>query len=113
MDVMNVVLAVDRDPNMGFATRFLIGVADRATRNWIERPSLMAAPFVAKRIRAGARFETFYIGEAGPDLALRRQPDGQEAVVSVPQADAGFSLEDLPPCGMPAGSSIYRCGKPV
>lgn len=113
METMNVVLAVDCDPRTGFATNFLIGVADRAIRNWLETPSVMAAAFVAQRIRTGARFEIFYIGEAGPDLALQRMPTGYEAAVSAPRADAGFTLDDLPPCGTHAESWIYRGGKPA
>lgn len=108
METIYVVLAVDRDPDTGIATRFLIGVADRATRNWLVSPSVMAADFVAQRIRSGIRFETFYIGEAGPELVLERMVDGSVAVASAPRVDTGFTLDDLPPCG-----PTYRGGKQI
>jgi hypothetical protein len=113
METMNVVLAVDRDPSTGVATHFLVGVADRVTHNWLERPSVMGAAFVAQRIRKGIRFETFHIGEAGPDLVLQRMADGSEVVISAPPGGAGFTFDDLPPCGTSTGSQIYRGGKPA
>ncbi|MCC5617908.1 hypothetical protein LC605_23050 [Nostoc sp. CHAB 5836] len=113
MEAMNVVLAMDLARGSGVATHFLIGVADRATRNWLVSRSVMAASFVAQRIRAGARFEACCIGKRGPDLVLQSLGDGSEAVVMARRAGGGFTLKDMPPCGDSAGSGPFRGGKPV
>ena len=113
METMNVVLAVDRDPGTGAPTRFLVGVADRATRNWLAMPALMAAPFLARRIEAGIRFETFFAGESGPVLTLVQDGESRDLIVGRENPDSGISLDDLPPCGSARQPVIYRGGRPI
>lgn len=111
METMNVVLCVDHDHQTGVATHFLVGLADRATRNWLASPSVMPAVFVAQRILSGVRFETCYLGELGPDLAVQTLADGNLTVVTAPMSGASFGLEDMPPCGARTQSIVYRGGR--
>ncbi|MCX2865387.1 hypothetical protein OOZ63_26530 [Paucibacter sp. PLA-PC-4] len=113
MDTMNVVLAADRDVETGRVTQLLVGVADRKTRNWLSLPQLMPATVVARCIQTGQRFETFYIGEAGPPLAILRTPGGADALVTGDPGGASFGLEDLPPCGSGGQRLTYRLGREV
>lgn len=111
METMNVVLCVDHDHQTGVATHFLVGLADRATRNWLASPSVMPAVFVAQRILSGVRFETCYLGELEPDLAVQTLADGNLTVVTAPMSGASFGLEDMPPCGARTQSIVYRGGR--
>lgn len=108
MDTINVVLAADRDLETGRVTQLLVGVADRKTRNWLSLPQVMSATVVARCIQAGQRFETFFIGEAGPALAVLRTPDGADSLVTGDPGGASFGLEDLPPCGSSGQRHTYR-----
>lgn len=111
MDTMNVVLAADRDGETGRITQLLVGVADRATRNWLSPPEVMSATHVTRCIQAGQRFETFYIGEAGPVLTVARMADGVDEVVAVDGDDGPIRLADLPPCGNGGQRHTYRLGR--
>lgn len=113
MDTMNVVLAADRDVETGRVTQLLVGVADRKTRNWLSLPQVIPASVVTRCIQTGQRFETFYIGEAGPPLAVRRTPGGAYVLVTGELGGASFGLEDLPPCGSSGQRHSYRQGREV
>lgn len=80
-------------PELKAQRSMLIGVADRATRNWFSAPSRMAADFVAKRIQTGAQFETFPAGEAGPCLQVDVREGEAAVVVGGQNAETGISLK--------------------
>lgn len=97
MVLKNLVTAVERDAH-GMVLRLSVGIADIDGRVWLARPAPLSAFSIARRIRAGERFQTLYDGELGPMLGVESH-DGIDLVVEIEDnPPSGFQLGDLPPC---------------
>lgn len=93
----NLVTAVERDTR-GMVLRLTVGIADLEERVWLAKPVPLSAFSVARRIRAGERFQALRAGELGPLLGVREHA-GIDVVVEADEGPpSGFQLNDLPPC---------------
>ena len=95
--MQNLVTAVERDTR-GMVLRLSVGIADFEERVWLARPVPLSAFSVARRIRAGERFQALRGGELGPLLGVQERAGIDIVVEDETGPPSGFQLDDLPRC---------------